>query len=222
MDRIVELLYENTNMEYTVIGREEISTDEKRLDGSGLEIYNSEITREQIEFVADTAKNVEGVNTEIADEAVILEYNENNATNHLQNQLTNRQGGELTVSFEDEIGGVLESTGESLDDQYNALNELDVQSEQMASYTANELDDPERVKEAAFLTFKMAMEEAEEDYDTVTEFAEQQQDRFEDVYDAIQEQQDVNDDIQWMEGYVETGLNGMRERRQEFRDNCLE
>lgn len=223
MNRTVELLSRCTNVEYAIIGKEEVLTDEEHLDGPSVEIYSSGVKQEDIEFVADAAQDVEGVSAEIRGEAVILEYAENNASNHLQNQVTDRQGGELSMSItEDQIDGVLESVGESLDNQYDALSELNVQSEDMASYVANQVDDPERVKRAALLTFKMGMEEAEEDYDTVREFAEQERDRLGDVYDAIQAQQGVNDDIQWMEGYVETGLNGMSERRQEFRDNCLE
>jgi hypothetical protein len=80
------------------------------------------------------------------------------------------------------------------------------------------VSDPDRVKEAAFLTFKMAMEESRKNYDDVKEFAEDRQDELGPVYEAIREQQGVNDDIQWMEGYVEDGLEGMRDRRREFED----
>jgi geranylgeranyl pyrophosphate synthase len=119
---------------------------------------------------------------------------------------------------EDQIEGVLEVTGTTVDEQYNMLDAMGATVTDMKDYVSDSVSDPDRVKEAAFLTFKMAMEESRKNYDDVKEFAKDRQDELEPVYEAIREQQGINDDIQWMEGYVEDGLEGMRDRRREFED----
>jgi hypothetical protein len=119
---------------------------------------------------------------------------------------------------EDQIEDVLEVTGTTVDEQYNMLDAMGATVTDMKDYVSDSVSDPDRVKEAAFLTFKMAMEESRKNYDDVKEFAEDRQDELGPVYEAIREQQGVNDDIQWMEGYVEDGLEGMRDRRREFED----
>lgn len=119
---------------------------------------------------------------------------------------------------EDQIEEVLDVTGTSLDQQYDMLDAMGATVTDMADYVSNDLSDPDRVEEAALLTFKMAMEESEENYDDVEQFARDRQDELEPVYEAIRGQQDANDAIQWMEGYVRDGLQGMRERRREFED----
>ena len=119
---------------------------------------------------------------------------------------------------EDQIEGVLEVTGTTVDEQYNMLDAMGATVTDMKDYVSDSVSDPDRVEEAAFLTFKMAMEESRKNYDDVKEFAKDRQDELEPVYEAIREQQGINDDIQWMEGYVRDGLEGMRDRRREFED----